>query len=231
MLCAVFSDLHGNSLTLKAMLSALKSDRIDAFICCGDIVGYYYNETQIVEMLWQLPHLYIVKGNHDVMYCRAERDESFRKKLCQKYGNAYKTIDRTVCEYLARIPEKIKLSVDDKHILIVHGSERSPLCGRWYPDSVIDVGANEYDVIFCGHTHYSMMRKQGDTQIINPGSLGQPRDGKGFAYGIFDTKTGIWDAHTVEPNIDSLLCQIEENDDGNPYLRSVLLRGRNSEHA
>ena len=115
--------------------------------------------------------------------------------------------------------------MDGERILIVHGSERSPLCGRWYPDSDIDIDSTKYDVIFCGHTHYSMVRRQGDTQIINPGSLGQPRDGKGFAYGVFDTKTRSWEAHTVKPDMDFLLRQIEENDHENPYLKSVLLRG------
>ena len=228
---AVFSDLHGNSIVFKTMLSVLGTSRIDAFICCGDIAGYYYGVSQITEILRQLPQLYIVKGNHDAMYCRAEKDSAFRMGLCEKYGNAYKTIDAAVCRYLLKLPEKIVLSMDGKRILIVHGSEQSPLRGRWYPDSDIDIDDTKYDVIFCGHTHYSMVRRQGDTQIINPGSLGQPRDGKGFAYGVFDTKTGIWNAYTVKANIDFLLRQIEENDNGNPYLRSVLLRGRNSEHA
>ena len=43
----VFSDLHGNSRALKAMLSALDPSRTYAFICCGDITGYYYDELEI----------------------------------------------------------------------------------------------------------------------------------------------------------------------------------------
>ena len=227
----VFSDLHGNSRALKAMLSALDPSRTYAFICCGDITGYYYDELEIMETLLRLPRLSIVKGNHDAMYCRAEKDEGFRKALCEKYGNAYKTIQRDVCAYLSQLPEKISLSADEKRILIVHGTDQFPLLGRLYPDTCIDTAPSEYDIVFCGHTHYSMVRKHGNTRIINPGSLGQPRDGRGFAYGIFDTKTGNWSQRTIKFSMDSLLRQIEERDPGNSYLRSVLFRGENSGYA
>lgn len=223
---AIFSDIHGNYLAFEAMLNEISLYTIDAFVCCGDIVGYYYDSSLIVERLMTMPNAYVVKGNHDAMYMQAAEDQKLQEILCRKYGSSYQYIRDDIYAYLSTLPFKISLNVDGQRILVVHGSEQDALHGRIYPDSQLNL-SSEYDVIFCGHTHYPMIRKFGKTTLINPGSLGQPRDGTGFSYGIYDTFLRTWERHTTDICIEPLLRQIERNDTGLPYLKSVLFRGVN----
>ena len=74
-----------------------------------------------------------------------------------------------------------------KRIFITHGALENYLEGRIYPDTSINESLyQQYDIIILGHTHYRMFRKVGKTILLNPGSLGQPRDCKGFSYCILD---------------------------------------------
>lgn len=78
-------------------------------------------------------------------------------------------------------------------IYLCHGTPEDPLNGRAYPDTPVDSyinGCRENDVIIMGHTHYPMCKRYNNTMIMNPGSVGQPRDGDSRAsFGLLDTES------------------------------------------
>ena len=63
-----------------------------------------------------------------------------------------------------------------------------------------------------GHTHYRLTRSYGKSLVINPGSLGQPRDGNGFSYVILDLYNKSYEFKTVNVNIINLIHMMEKLD-------------------
>ena len=119
------------------------------------------------------------------MYYCQNNDQSRVKALCDKYGPCYQHPKPNVISYIQHLPLYKELSISSHKILIVHGSPDDPLEGRLYPDTALPDHC-PYSMVLCGHTHYRMVRFHNGTWFINPGSLGQPRDGHGFSYCIID---------------------------------------------
>lgn len=228
----VFSDVHGNAYALKKMLNDLKSQsNIDGYIFCGDIAGYYYGQIQVIDVFKKLNNLIIVKGNHDCMLEKAIRDRNCLNELASKYGNSYlklENLSQDYLDYLKKTPDHKNIIIDNKRIGIFHGIPNNRLNGRYYPDTALDMAQfMEFDVVFLGHTHYRMEKKIGRTRIINPGSLGQPRDGKGCSYCIFDFNAMNCDFKTIDFEYNELIAEIEMNEDADfikEYLTDILYR-------
>lgn len=221
----VFSDIHGNSDVLKKMLAEEPPSKNCQYICCGDIVGYYYNVKECINMLREIENLICVRGNHDQMYINAFFDASLTSTLVRKYGSSYKYRDISVIEYLSTLPLQKTLQIDEKNILIQHGTPDDLLEGRIYPDTEIYSNTDKVvDIILSGHTHYRMHKMVNQTHWINPGSLGQPRDGMGFSYCVIITKPFLVEFRKLEVNMDKLKKQIQMYDIHNSYLREILER-------
>jgi len=224
---AVFSDIHGNKYAFEAMLNDLRHVEIEGFLFCGDFTGYYYHAREIIEAVEKLTNFYAVRGNHDELLLRASVDGVSQHEAVQKFSSSYKTIDTYVVDYIHTLPKTRILNIGAFNILMLHGSPVSPLTGRIYPDSIIDMQPLEYDFLFIGNTHYQMIKiYEKNCKIVNPGSLGQPRDGKGFSYFIVDFVTGDIDRKIVDFDLTNLLADIAEKDSELPYLSSVLERYR-----
>lgn len=226
---AIFSDVHGNVFAFEQMLKELKMEDINGYICCGDIAGYYYDQDSIVADLKTLENLLIIKGNHDIYYDMAYKDKDKKIYFSKKYGNSYiLDIKRDVVEFINLLPIKIVTKIQGYKIGIFHGSPNDLTNGRIYPDyNVTDDSFQQYDICFLGNTHYRMLKNIQETIVINPGSLGQPRDGKGFSYCIFDFNSLHCDFRTVEFNKDKLkekVYNIENNEKHRNYLLNVLDR-------
>lgn len=224
---AVFADIHGNIHALDAMLQQVKKQNINNFIFCGDIMGYFARQKEVIEHFCQLPNLYAVMGNHDQYYLSSQNDSQQRVSYVQRYGKSYlKILNRDEMRYLETLPKSIDICISGKRILIVHGCLEQCLEGRIYPDTIIDEKIYcQYDFVFFGHTHYRMCRKAGKTIFINPGSLGQPRDGKGYSYCIIDIETARHNFMTVNLKQEILveeLIQNQENVDLIRYIKSKM---------
>ena len=184
----IFSDVHGNDIALRKLLEEEKPGSDKKFIFCGDVCGYYYGEKECVRLLESIGDLTAVRGNHDQYYIDAYDDTETTEKLIKKYGSSYKCKDDSVLEYVQRLPLRAEITIGGRLFSVVHGTPEDPLEGRIYPDSGIDRKEKGFACI-SGHTHYATLRREGDILWINPGSLGQPRDGKGFSYCSIDDGT------------------------------------------
>lgn len=228
MKAVVFSDIHGNQYALQNFLNELQEIEYQYLIFCGDIYGYYYGQHEIIRCFQQLDRLYAVKGNHDEMAVHVSDGKcEVTAAMLEKYGHSYCMIDKDDVDYVRKLPNHLELEIDGKRIVILHGTVEDELAGRLYPaDEVKEPEAyRNYDYVICGHTHYKMYRKTGDTVILNPGSIGQQRDGRGFGYAIIDFENGKYEFRNIRLDLRELEKEIDLFDKENEKLKQILHRG------
>jgi predicted phosphodiesterase len=192
---AVISDLHGNLPALEAVLADAGS--VDAFVCCGDLVGYYPDVAQVVERVRGVGAR-SVRGNHELMVTGAVPVPPARAGY---YGIELtrRALAAEQLAWLAALPPSLKLSCDGQEVEVRHASpwdEETYL----YPDTPA-LGAVALDAgswLLLGHTHHPMLVRAGRGFVVNPGSVGQPRDwDPKAAYGVLDTAAGRWESRRV----------------------------------
>lgn len=225
-----FSDIHGNLLALKAFIEELKSIKYDLLIFCGDIFGYYYHQDEIIDELSRLPDMIWLRGNHDQFFLDILYKKYDEKAYIEKYGHSYFDLQNKISH---RCIEKMKetiaskeISVGNYKIGVFHGTPDNLLEGRLYPkDEVMNIEAyTKYNLVIMGHTHFKMNRCCNGTWLVNPGSLGQPRDGKGYGFAIIDTEKESVQFRNVSFDQVVLYAEIEKNDRDLKKLKDVLDR-------
>ena len=216
MRCLVVSDLHANLTAFDAVLNDAQS--FDIIWCLGDLVGYGPDPNACVSRLQEFRHV-AVAGNHDWAVLGRISLEDFNPDA--RTANAWTQEELTPAskEYLESLPMRL----EQEGFLLAHGSPREPI---WeYILDVDQAAANfaYFDVPNClvGHTHIAIaFTLNGEQQrcsmllppypaplpldlpdrrmILNPGSVGQPRDGDPRAgYAILDTEALTWEHHRV----------------------------------
>jgi putative phosphoesterase len=228
---AVFSDVHGNYDAFQNAMSIIHSNQVDAIFFLGDVVGYYYESLPIIEQLMKMKNLSVVLGNHDQMFLEMleSRNEPSIQNYTKKYGSSLhefvENANLTQIEFLASIPTTKLVELDGIKFMLLHGGPTDPLHQRVYPDTLLDDFQDiDVNVVFLGHTHYRMNRTIGFTTIINPGSLGQPRDSKAASFVIYDTQNKEALFVDVAFDVDKLKEQIHARTSEPSYLIDVLDR-------
>lgn len=224
-----FSDIHGNKYAFNMFLKQVENEKADKIIFCGDVFGYYYYADYIIQKMMRLNFICLL-GNHDKMLLDILDGKLDPRGPALKYGSVYMTLKDDLSEssidFLRELSPQYSFKTDGLSIGVFHGTPDDPLNGRLYPDTNMEKtdSYSKYDFVILGHTHHKMLRQINHTFVINPGSLGQQRDGKGCSYLIFDTITKSFDFHTVNYNISNLVYDIERFDHGNNKLTEVLYR-------
>mgnify|MGYP004510922561 CR=1 FL=1 len=227
----VFSDIHGNSYALDALLQKMSSLKYDKIIFCGDIFGYYYNQKDVIQKLIGLENLIWLKGNHDEYFLNLYSNSNIKEPFIENYGHSYDNLnvnyDISDIDIISNLPSHYVLTDTDCKIGIFHGTPDTPLEGRLYPNTIIENPSvyQDYDIVILGHTHCRMARLEGSTLIVNPGSLGQPRDGNGYGYAMIDTTCKSVIFKNVYFDESPLYNQIDKYDTNLTKLKAVLERG------
>ena len=90
----ILSDIHGNYDALEAVLKRAKKEKIDRFIFCGDLIGYYYEPKKCLDILSKFKVDYI-KGNHEIMLSDYLNNKISKEDILEKYGNGlFKAIEQ-----------------------------------------------------------------------------------------------------------------------------------------
>ncbi len=225
----VFSDIHGNAYALNALLEMLPRLEYDRIVFLGDIFGYYYGQEKCFELLRRFPTLIWLQGNHDAYAVKAYADNSIIKELIISYGHSYEKLRSRFSfwqmEFLAALPSSLDLDLGGKRMGFFHGRPADPLEGRIYPDTKLEsTEFQSYELVFLGHTHCKMDRWVENIHVISPGSLGQPRDGKGYGFLIFDTDIGNCNFINLEIDGKVLYRDVMEKDASLKKLFEVLAR-------
>ena len=224
----VFSDIHGNGPAFRVAYDMIISEKADINIFLGDLCGYYFDQKEIFLMLQTIPNLIALKGNHDEFFLRIiNKDEELRQAYIKRYGNSMeKLLGEDVEElnqWLSGLPESY---IDtDSGFAFYHGSPWDYLDGYVYPDSPLDKFLDYRSSLFVlGHTHYPMVRTIDDKLIVNPGSLGQPRNGGWPTYAIIDYPSKKVIFREISYDKTDLIRQIDKLDGNNKYLQRILYR-------
>ncbi|KKR30043.1 MAG: MJ0936 family phosphodiesterase [Candidatus Gottesmanbacteria bacterium GW2011_GWC2_39_8] len=224
----IFSDIHGNGPAFNAAYGMITSEKADINIFLGDLCGYYYDQLEILDRLTAIPKLSAVKGNHDHIFLsiingNSELGVTYMKKYGYSMENLLNNDTAGLVHWLSGLPESC--AVADTAVSCYHGSPWDLMEGYVYPDSRIDRFLDYPELYFLlGHTHYPMVRHIGDKFIINPGSLGQPRNGGWPTYAVVDCMAETVTFREVLYDKKELIARIDRIGDMNPYLKKVLVR-------
>jgi putative phosphoesterase len=201
----VISDVHSNLSALDAVLE--DAGEWDVAVSAGDIVGYGPNPEECVDKLY-FKGFRCAKGNHDNAVATHETDwfnDDAQDAIRINRGQ----LSAASIKWLGSLPTELKLELDGLKIAVYHGSPTQPLTSYIYTDDA-NAHADRFlaitgsDVIILGHTHVPYKVKRGEYLIINPGSVGQPRDGDPRAsYLVLETGSLTVEHRRVEYNIDS----------------------------
>lgn len=209
----VFSDVHSNLEALEAVLAAFKKEKIQHFICLGDIVGYGPNPNECVQKIAGLKRIQITAGNHDYAAVGLKELTWFNDMATRSLSWTRRQLKEEQRGYLMRLPRLVDASL----FTLAHGSPRDPideylLTSRQFLDNLQFFRT---PVCFVGHTHVPSVfytdslgmiqhrpladgetfrfDPQGKT-VVNVGAVGQPRDGDPRACcAVFDS-----DKHEVK---------------------------------
>ena len=167
---AVISDIHGNLAALNAVVADAKSRGCSRFISLGDVVGYYCQPNECINVLMQCNAINIL-GNHD-SYILNDEPCSRSKLISQIIEHHKSLVGGAELKWLQRS----KLALRIGSTLFVHGGPADTQDQYLYQISgeIFPKGIN---LLASGHTHVQVKAKFGKKMYFNPGSVGQPRDG------------------------------------------------------
>jgi putative phosphoesterase len=229
LLVGLLADVHANAAALASVCESARRSGVARLLVAGDLVGYYYAPDHVLDMLalWQWD---AVGGNHETMLGRWCRGED-RPALIEKYGSglaeAEHRLGTDTCLELAALPQIWRGAMDGRRVLMCHGTPWDPDAYA-YPDdaAALDrMAATGEDLVIFGHTHYPVVRQVGTTIVVNPGSVGQPRDRDPRAsWALWDTE--VHAVRLVRTSYDSRELQAEcrVRDPAVPFLVDVLTR-------
>lgn len=228
---ALLGDVHGNELALAAVLEAARTAGAEALLVTGDLVGYYFAPGRVLELLqgWRL---WMVRGNHEDMLREAAADPARLAHYESLYGSGLRAALDTLAPRdiaaLGALPHPLELSLGPRRVLLCHGAP-------WDNDQYIYPDASDellrrcakggHDLVVLGHTHYAMLRQCGATTIVNPGSVGQPRDrGNAAAWALYDAAAGTVELRRERYAVHEIVEQARRRAPGYPYIADVLTR-------
>lgn len=226
----IFSDIHGNQYSFQKFIEIVAELNAAEIWFLGDLIGYYYGSSEILAE-FRRRNIQQILGNHDQYFLDMVNGKRSVTQLCARYGQSYRIalnqFSKEDVQYLAQLPTKIERNFDGTRILATHGAPWDQLEGRVYPDTdpnLLDKWCANYDFMFLGHTHHQMSLNVSGCQVINPGSLGQQRDGKGCSFLILDTESGLITRLTVNYDIELLKREILSHDPERSEFIEVLTR-------
>jgi len=207
----ILSDIHANWEALEAVLSAAAGD-YDHIVNCGDLAGYGPDPNGVIEWC-QETNAIIVRGNHDKACARLENLEWFNPVARASARWTFQTLTPENRQFLIDLPKGPALFDDFQ---VFHGAPQDE--DEYVVSEAEASEAAEYldsQISFFGHTHLQgsfavhrngVRRTPGDgfeieesmKYLVNPGSVGQPRDGDPRAgYAIYDREARTVDCRRV----------------------------------
>lgn len=200
----VVSDIHANRVALQAVLSDMPD--VDAMVCAGDVVGYNPWPRECVDAMRdrEVP---TVMGNHDRA---AVAGTGFSGNGMADAGARYahEVLEEEDLQWLRNLPEERRCF--DGRLKLVHGHPDDP--NRYtYPAMFSESMLDDEDVLVMGHTHVQAHERYDAGIVMNPGSVGQPRDGDPkAAYVVVDLDSLSVEEHRTAYDIERAIDAIEE---------------------
>lgn len=214
----ILSDIHANREALQAVLAHVKRKRWDKVVFLGDLVGYGADPNQAVDMIRGIKPFVGIRGNHDKVCSGIEDGELFNRIALEAAMWTRNKLTNVNLAWLKALPQG-PLVVDDA-FAISHGTpidEDAYIFGEIEALNVFR--RTDYDLCFFGHSHFPVIfalsseaittiltvapsfrfrMRPGIRYLINPGSIGQPRDGNPLAsFAIYDSQSRWVTIHRI----------------------------------
>ncbi|MGC9112527.1 metallophosphoesterase family protein [Acidilobus sp.] len=237
----VLSDAHGNPYALRAVIG---SESYDEVLFLGDAVDYGPRPGEVIDVLRSVGAR-AVMGNHDNALVHGVDcmcgEETHWVSVFFRENYTKRLVSDGDLALIASWPERLELDLGRMgRSLAVHGSPSSPLYGYIYPwlddDSVKKMltrslrlspptgGRLDYSLYLVGHTHYQFVRRIGGSLLVNPGSVGQPRDGDPrAAYAVIDTENGEVELKRAKYDASLVVRDLEALGVPEPYMSALKL--------
>ncbi|MCC7205363.1 MAG: metallophosphoesterase family protein [Phycisphaeraceae bacterium] len=251
MAIAIISDIHGNVDALQTVLADIEGRGISTIVCLGDMIGYGPNPRECLDLVMQ-KCAWALMGNHDfaVMYEPTSFNTSAESAAFWTRQELEREPDATARNKRWQFLGSLKVRLRFENAQWLHASPRRPINEYIFPDDVVTAPAKMAQIFdrverhcFVGHTHvpgvftdepdfyppdelggiYTLNERE--KCIVNPGSVGQPRDRDPRAsYVILDGSQArfIRIAYNVQAVIDKIKAIPELSD----FLGLRLLDGR-----
>jgi len=226
---AVIADIHSNLEAFTAVLEDIgQRGGVDGVWCLGDVVGYGPDPHQCIELLRQCSHV-CVAGNHDWAAIGKVDTAEFNPDAATAAHWTTRQLSTADKKYLENLP----LTIEKDDFTLVHGSPREPIWEYVISTSLAQVNFDFFQSPYClvGHSHVPLVFKDegGDCSfnrlspsvglvlgenrlIINPGGVGQPRDGDPHAsYAIYDSEARSFRLHRVAYDITTTQDKMMQN--------------------
>jgi predicted phosphodiesterase len=219
---ALLADIHANLPAFSAVLDDIDHrGGVEELWCLGDIVGYGPHPSQCIELLRRYKHTSIA-GNHDLGAIDKLALSDFNPDAAAVCRWTAQQLSASDIQYLEGLPPKLEKG----DFTLVHGSPRGPVWEYLISKAVAQENFSYLKTRFClvGHSHMPLIFKQEEDgscsriqlkvsigqvlgksrMIVNPGGVGQPRDGDPRAsYAIYDGDSGVVRLYRVEYDISS----------------------------
>lgn len=218
----VISDIHSNYTALEAVLR--DAGRVDETWCLGDLIGYGPDPNMVIEAVRQLSGLTCMLGNHDAAVLGRMQLAAFNGDARRSLTWTSNVLNADNMDFLRGLPHA---SIVRSDVTLAHGSPRDPV---WeYILNTLSARLNfpHFTTPFCfvGHSHIQSIFQLDEKNdrvsmalarvgepvplkpraIVNPGSVGQPRDrDPRAAYAIYEPETRAWEARRVSYDIGSV---------------------------
>jgi putative phosphoesterase len=173
----VVSDIHANWPALAAI-----DEPHDLCICLGDLVDYGIDPAPCVR--WAMGHAgYAIRGNHDHGVSQGipvSGENGYRYLTRVTRPLMWEALGPDERRFLLQLPVTQRLTLDGRRFLLVHATPRDPLDEYLMKDPKLwakRVHGVEADVVCVGHSHMQFNLVVDGVVVVNPGSVGQPRDG------------------------------------------------------
>lgn len=222
----VISDIHANLTALEAVLA--DAGEVDETWCLGDLVGYGPDPNECIERVRSIPRLTCLMGNHDTAAVGNLALSSFNHDARRSLVWHKVTITQPNSDFLIDLPSEVIIRGD---VSLAHGSPRDPIWEYVMNGLTARLNLGSFTTPWCfvGHSHMQVLFQYnskrdimdivlvlpGNTYqmreraILNPGSVGQPRDrDTRAAYAFYYPETKVWEPHRVEYDIQAVQQRI-----------------------
>lgn len=224
MLIAFISDVHANLPALEAVMDDMYSRGVRTAYCAGDILGYYTFPDQTIELL-QRKNVTCIAGNHDRAVLVGAKGMNSIAAEAIEWTRGH--MAPSSFEFIKGLPNSLHRPVEGVMTAVHHGSPRHMseyIFEEHVSGELLEVAGARLLVL--GHTHLPYVTTFANGMVVNPGSVGQPRDGDPRAsYAILDTTEWNFDIVRVDYDRERVMRAVTEN--GLPEMLALRLpRGR-----
>jgi putative phosphoesterase len=227
----IISDIHGNWAALQAVLAA--EPDADQILCLGDLVNYGPQPVECVAWAKNISsEAIILQGNHD--HALGLNADPHCSAIYTAFASAMQNITARMLapelkQFLAGLQPERRFQIGSANCFACHATAKNPLYHYMPPDAAATLWESELivaqqpDFLFCGHTHLPMKSGIRRTLVVNPGSVGQPKDGDACAaYAVLENgevtlRRAAYDVEEtirayaglgLEPHIEHDLCAV-----------------------